>query len=151
MSATVLAALITGAAGLIGVALAAYFARRRAHRREAAAYLKSIAETIRGMREKLAKSEIPYDDGHEFVGLLLLDDGKYYEGLLRPYLGAETHPQLEKLRDIHGRTLGPDNEFEKGGKVDPETLRKMLADMQRVEGDVRAQARRISPTESRAN
>jgi hypothetical protein len=123
----------------------------KAHRREAVAYLKSIAEAIRGMREKLAKSEIPYDHGHEFIGLLLLDEGKYYEGLLQPYLGAETQPQLEKLRDIHGRTLGPDNAFEEGGKVDPETLRNLLADMQRLEGDVRAQARRISPTESRAN
>jgi hypothetical protein len=180
MSDAVLAALITGAATLIVGALAGYFARRRhnqtiaqtaqdredeaqrreeearrqaekAHRREAVAYLKSIAEAIRGMREKLAKSEIPYDHGHEFIGLLLLDEGKYYEGLLQPYLGAETQPQLEKLRDIHGRTLGPDNAFEEGGKVDPETLRNLLADMQRLEGDVRAQARRISPTESRAN
>jgi hypothetical protein len=206
MSDTVLAALITGAAtliaGLIGGALAGYFARRRhnqtiaqtarenaqdredeaqrredealeraqrredeaqrredearrqaeqAHRREAVAYLKSIAEAIRRMREKLAKSEIPYDDGHEFIGLLLLDEGNFYEGLLRPYLGPKTQPQLKKLLGIHMRTVGPDNVLEEGGKVDPETLRNLLADMQRVEGDVRVQAGSISPTESRAN
>ena len=173
MSGTVLAALIglIGALiGLIGGALAVYFAQRRhnqtredeaqrreedarrreeqAHRREAVAYLMSITEAIRGMREKLAKSEIPYDFGHEFDGLL---DDEYYEGLLQPYLGAETQPQLEKLLHIHARTLGPDNALESGDEVDPEELRKLLADMQRIEGDVRVQARRISPTESRAN
>src|SRR5215203_2949413 len=117
MNATVLAALITGAAGLIGGALAVYFTQRRhnetredeAQRREAearreeaearrqadraaVAYLKIIEETIEGMRDQLAESQIPYRLGHQFSGLL-----GSYKDFLQPYLGDETQHELDKL------------------------------------------------------
>jgi hypothetical protein len=123
----------------------------KAHRREAVAYLMSIAEAIRGIREQLAQSEIPYDFGHEFIGLLGSEDSKYYEGLLQPYLGAETQTELKKLRWVQAAAERGDDDLVRAETVNRETLRKMLAEMQRVEGDVRGQARRISPTESRAN
>jgi gas vesicle protein len=183
MNATVLAAIITGAAGLIGGAVALYFVQRRhnetredearrredeaqsradeaqsredearrqeekAHRREAVAYLKSIAETIREMRNQLAESQIPRDFGHELIGLI---DSEYYKGLLQPYLGDKTQPELDKLHRVQERVTEEDRALERG-EVKPEKLKEVLAEMQRVEGDVRAQATRISPTENRAN
>jgi NAD(P)-dependent dehydrogenase (short-subunit alcohol dehydrogenase family) len=165
MNATVWAALITGAAGLIGGALAVYFAQRRhnetredeahkarrqaeeAHRREAVAYLKIIVETIEGMRDQLAESQIPHAFGHQFSGLL-----NSYEGFLQPYLGDETQHELDKLKHrIQEATEGPDAELQAGHEVDPKTLRELLDDMDRVVGDVRAQATLINPTESRAD
>ena len=172
MNDTVLAALI----GLIGGALAVYFTQRRhnqtredaarsreeeaqsreeearrqaekAHRREAVAYLKSIAETIREMRNQLEKSQIPHGFGHELIGLI---DNEYYKGLLQPYLGDKTQPELDKLCRVQEMVRREDNALERG-EVKPEELKEVLAEMQRVEGDVRAQAARISPTENRAN
>ena len=112
------------------------------------AYLKIIAETIKGMREQLAESQIPRTFGHQFSGLL-----DSYEGFLQPYLGDETQHELDKLKrrvqEVVANEYDPAlrSEFE----VEPERLSEILADMERVEGDVRAQATRISPTESRAN
>jgi hypothetical protein len=170
MNATVLAALITGAAGLIGGALAVYFTQRRhnetredeaqrreaearsqaeeAHRRAAVAYLKIIEETIEGMRDQLAESQIPYRLGHQFSGLL-----GSYKDFLQPYLGDETQHELDKLKRRVQEVVA--NEYDPALRseleVEPERLSEILADMERVEGDVRAQATRISPTESRAN
>ena|SRR5215208_616769 len=174
MNATVLAALITGAAGLLGGALAVYFAQRRhnetredeaqsreeearrreeearrreeeARRREAVAYLKIIAETIKEMREQLAKEQIPHALGHLFSGLL-----DSYEGRLQPYLGDETRDELDKLkRRVQEKAEIVDGALYSGRE--PENLSAVLDDMERVEGDVRAQATRISPTESRAD
>jgi hypothetical protein len=184
MNATVWAALITGAAVLIGGALTVYFAQRRhnenredearrqaaeaqsredearrqaaearrqaaeAHRREAVAYLKIIAETIEEMREQLAESQIPYRFGHKFSGLL-----KSYKGFLQPYLGDETQRELDKLTLRIQKVVAEkvDPTLKSGLEVDPKTLRELLDDMDRVAGDVRAQATLINPTESRAD
>jgi hypothetical protein len=177
MNATVWAALITGAAGLIGGALAVYFTQRRhnetredeaqrreaearrreaearsqaeeAHRREAVAYLKIIAETIEGMREQLAESQIPYRLGHQFSGLL-----DSYKGFLQPYLGDETQHELDKLALRIQKVVAEevDPTLKSGLEVDPKTLRELLDDMDRVVGEVRAQATFINPTESRAD
>ena len=182
MNATVLAALITGAAtliaGLIGGALAVYFAQRRhnearedaarrreeeaqrreeearrqaekAHRREAVAQLKNIAETIREMRHQfeLEEPQVPRNFGHEYMHLINRED---YKALLQPYLGNETQPELGKLWWLYRMVFEGNTQLE-SGQVEPEVLKEVLAEMQRVEGDVRGQAARISPTESRAN
>jgi NAD(P)-dependent dehydrogenase (short-subunit alcohol dehydrogenase family) len=170
MNATVLAALITGAAGLIGGALAVYFTQRRhnetredeaqrreaearsqaeeAHRRAAVAYLKIIEETIEGMRDQLAESQIPYRLGHQFSGLL-----GSYKDFLQPYLGDETQYELDKLKRRVQEVVA--NEYDPALRseleVESERLSEILSDMERVEGDVWAQATRISPTESRVN
>ena len=166
MSDTVLAALI----GLIGGALAVYFTQRRhnqtredaaqsrekearsqaeeAHRREAVAYLKIIAETIEGMREQLAEGQIPYRLGHQFNGLL-----DSYKGFLQPYLGDETQHELDKLTLRIQKVVAEEVDpiLQSGREVDPKTLRELLDDMDRVVGDVRAQATLINPTDSRAD
>jgi hypothetical protein len=177
MNATVLAALITGAAGLIGGALAVYFTQRRhnetredeaqrredearreeavarsqaeeAHRRAAVAYLKIIEETIEGMRDQLAESQIPYRLGHQFSGLL----GRYKD-FLQPYLGDETQHELDKLTLRIQKVVAEevDPTLKSGREVDPKKLRELLDDMDRVVGDVRAQATLINPTGSQAN
>jgi hypothetical protein len=193
MSDAVLAALITGVAGLISGALAVYFAQRRhnqtiaqtaretaqrredeahrteekaqrreeearrqaeqAHRREAVAYLKLISTTISGMREQLAdeslpdEKRIPHKLGNRFIGLL-----ESYKDYMQPYLGEKTSDELEKLTHrVHDESTIIDNYFYSGQKPEPEHLSDVLADMERVEGHVEAQAARISPTESRAD
>jgi NAD(P)-dependent dehydrogenase (short-subunit alcohol dehydrogenase family) len=170
MNATVLAALITGAAGLIGGALAVYFTQRRhnetredeaqrreaearsqaeeAHRRAAVAYLKIIEETIEGMRDQLAESQIPYRLGHQFSGLL-----GSYKDFLQPYLGDETQHELDKLTLRIQKVVAEevDPPLKSGREVDPKKLRELLDDMDRVVGDVRAQATLINPTGSRAD
>ena len=123
-------------------------ARRQAdeaHRSQAVAYLKTIAETIKGMREQLAQKQVPRVLGHHFSGLL-----DSYEDFLQPYLKEETRDELDKLkRRVQESAEFVDPIFDIGRDLEPEELKKRLTDMERVEGDVRAQATRISPTESR--
>lgn len=165
MSDTVLAALITGAAALIVGASGAYFALRQqketaqsrekeaqrkaeeAQRSEAAAYLMVIADTILGMREQLEEWHIPHTLGHRFIGLL-----DNYEGFLKPYLGDETRHELDKLkRRVQEPAEIIDGYLYSGRRPEPEELSKVLADMERVAGDVQAQITLISATQSRAD
>jgi hypothetical protein len=92
--------------------------------------------------------QIPRTFGHQFSGLL-----DSYEGFLQPYLGDEMQHELDKLKRRVQEVVA--NEYDPALRseleVEPERLSEILADMERVEGDVRAQATRISPTESRAN
>jgi hypothetical protein len=166
MSDTVLAALISGAisgaVALIVGASGAYVtlrgqkataqqkaeeARREAEvaqRNEAVAYLKALATTISRMREQLDKEQIPRTLGHYFIGLL--DD---YVGRLQPYLGDETRHELDKLkRRVQEPAEILDGRLYSGRKPEPEMLSEVLADMERVVGDLEALATRISPTRS---
>lgn len=154
MSDTVFAALIGAAATLIVAAVAAAAliyqlreARREAEvaqRNEAAVHLNRVADTISGMRKQLAEEHIPRTLGHYFIGLL---DG--YQGKLQPYLGDKTLHELDELkRLVEEPAKIIDNTLYEGRKPEPEDLSKVLADMERVVGDVQAQAANISPTKS---
>jgi hypothetical protein len=157
MSATVLAALITGIVALIGIASTAYFtitkARREveeARRNEAAAYLMLISTTISRMREQLAderlpdEARIPHKDGKILLGLL-----EGYKDYLQPYLGEKTLDELGKvLHRVDEKASILDGRLYSGDKPEPEYLGNVLADMQRVEGHVEVLAARISPTKS---
>jgi hypothetical protein len=89
-----------------------------------------------------------YAVGHQFSGLL-----DSYKGFLQPYLGDETQHELDKLTLRSQKVVAEevDPTLQSGREVDPKTLRELLDDMDRVVGDVRAQATLINPTESQAD
>jgi hypothetical protein len=105
------------------------------------------------MRERLAdeslpdEKRIPHKHGHLYIGLL-----KSYESYMQPYLDEKTLEELgELMHRVDEKASILDGRLYSGDKPEPELLSDVLADMERVEGDVENQAARISPTESRAD
>jgi hypothetical protein len=102
-----IAALIGAAAGAGGATLGPWLVRRSSRPDRVAAYLESIAETLRRMIENFKVDVIPHEHGRRLKSML-----KDFEKRTRGVLRSDTESQLARLTDliecaeIHDRQIG---------------------------------------------